>query len=524
MTKIRESFLSVLPIAIVVSIIYFIGIDSNFSLSYDLSTYGYCSELLAFLICALLVAIGLGLFSIGVDQSLGKIGSTISNSLTKKKSKWFLIIITFALGFLITVAEPDLRILASEIGLSDTTIIITISIGVGLFLVLGTLRIIFQLDLKIVFLLVYAIIFMVASLAPKEFYAIAFDSGGVTTGPVTIPFILAFGTAMASSRQDSKNGSDNFGLIAHATMGPIIAVLILAIFLSITNPNFSMDYHVATISLNLSWTKYSTKLVSTLGNVGLAVGPLALFFLIYNFIYLKMSIKDILKIMVGLIYCYIGLVLFLSAVEDGFSPVAQSIGNALSSSSAGFPLAMLIGALFGCFAVLAEPAVAVLVNQVQTVSEGTIKKSGFLAVMAVAIAGAVVLAVIRAYYKFSILYYLVPGYIIIFFLSFKVPSIYSSISYDAGTVASGPMAASFTMPFIIGFASGLYSESGTFSSDIYQNAFGVIAMISMMPIIVVQLVGLYAVLKDKSIYAKARKRIIEPNDDQIIHFTQEENN
>lgn len=521
--RIKESFLSVLPIALVVVIIYFAGVDSSFSSSHDLSNFGYLNELIAFLICAFLVAIGLGLFSIGVDQSLGRIGSVISDSLTKKKSKWFLIIVTFLLGFLITVAEPDLRILSNEIGIDDWIIVLFVSIGVGLFLVFGTLRIIFQLDLRVVFLGVYAVIFMLAALAPEEFYSIAFDAGGVTTGPVTIPFILTFGTAMASSRQDSKNGSDDFGLIAHATMGPILAILFLAIFIPVVKPGFSMSYQTPSINLALSVEGYSSQFVASLGNVGLAIGPLALFFLVYDLLFLKMNLKELMNIFIGLFFCYFGLVFFLSAVQTGFSPVAQSIGKALASDQKGYSLALLIGALFGCFAVLAEPAVAVLVHQIQLVSEGTIKKSGFLTVTALAIALGVILAVIRAKYRFSIMYYLVPGYVLAFGLSFLVPNIYSSIAYDAGTVASGPMAASFTMPFIIGFATGQYDASSpTFSSDIYKDAFGVIAMISMMPLIVVQLVGLYAVIKRKAIVAKARKRIIEPNDDQIIHFGPEE--
>lgn len=522
-TKIKESFLSVLPIALVVLILYFAGIDSDFSYSHDIANHGYCNELLAFLGCAFLVAVGLGLFSIGVDQSLGKIGSAISASLTQKQSKWFLIIVTFVLGFLITVAEPDLRILANEVGLDDWIIVVAVSLGVGLFLVLGTLRIIFQLDLRVVFLAVYGIAFMVASLAPKEFYSIAFDAGGVTTGPVTIPFILAFGTAVASSRQNSKTGSDDFGLIAHATMGPIFAILLLSIFIPVFNKNFTMTYTTPSISLGFSFSGYGAQLAKSFGDVALAIGPIAVFFLIYDLIVLKLPIHELLNIYIGLVFCYFGLSFFLSAVQMGFSPVAQSIGKAMGSPS-GLPLAIVIGAFFGCFAVLAEPAVAVLVHQVQVVSEGTIKKSGFLAVTAIAVAGAVALSVVRAYYKFSIMYYLVPGYILAFGLSFIVPNIYSSIAYDAGTVASGPMAASFTMPFIIGFASGYYDYIGVtdYSSSIYENAFGVIAMISLLPLIVVQLVGLYAVLKTRSIYAKARKRIVEENDDQIIHLPTEE--
>jgi hypothetical protein len=522
LTKIKEAFSSVLPIVIVVIIVYFVGADKAFSFQNDQATFGYANELISFLICGLLVAVGLGLFSIGVDQSLGRIGTLLSSSLTKRRQAWFLILMTFVLGFLITVAEPDLRILAGEVGIDDWIIIVCVSLGVGLFLVLGTLRIIFQLDLRVVFLGVYAIAFMLALLAPKEFYSIAFDAGGVTTGPVTIPFILAFGTSVALSRNNSRNGSDDFGLIAHATMGPILAILILAIFIPAVNPSFTLDYTVPSVSLTLSVSGFFSQLVTSLGNVGLAVGPLALFFLVYDLIFLKLPLKDLAHIAIGLVFCYVGLVFFLSAVEFGFSPVAQSIGKALASKE-GLPLAIVIGAFFGCFAVLAEPAVAVLAHQVQSASEGTIRKSGFLTVLAISIAGAVALAVVRAYYQFSIMYYLVPGYLIAFGLSFLVPNIYSSIAFDAGTVASGPMAASFTMPFIIGFATGLYdaNNSTAFSSAIYENAFGVVAMISMLPVIVVQLIGLYAVIRTKSIYRKARKRVVEANDNQILHFPEE---
>ncbi|MCH3909620.1 MAG: DUF1538 domain-containing protein [Bacilli bacterium] len=520
--KVFDSFLSVIPILVVVLVVYFVGIDPNFSYSHDISTYGWNSELWAFIFCAVMVALGLGLFSLGVDQSLSKIGNLIGSSLTKKQNVWLLIICTFLLGFLISVAEPDLWILGDQIGESyKWTIIITISIGVGFFLIVGTLRILFQLDLSLVFMAVYGLIFILANLASKELIPIAFDSGGVTTGPVTIPFIMAFGMGVASSRKGSHTGSDDFGLIAHATMGPILAIILLAIF---TNTGSSLSYEVSTPYLAFSVSHYLASFGSSLLSVLFAVVPIGLFFLVYDLVVLHLSFKDVLKIYVGLLYCYLGLALFLSAVQNGFSPVAQSIGAALSSASK-MPIAVLIGAIFGCFAVLAEPAVAVLVSQIQSASEGSIKKGGFMAVMALSIALAVALAIIRAYYGFSIMYYLVPGYILALGLTFVVPKIYSSIAFDAGTVASGPMAASFTMPFVIGFASAAYSSNGlsgqSFSNAVYENAFGVVAMVSMMPLIVVQLVGLYAGIKRKIVYRNARKRLVGADDLQIIHLPED---
>jgi hypothetical protein len=520
--KIGESFMSVLPIVGVVLVIYFCGNDSHFSYAQDMGSHGYPSELSAFLSCAFLVGAGLGLFSIGVDQSLSRIGTLVGGALTKKKNIWYLVGLTLLIGFLISVAEPDLWILAKQIGGNlEWVIIVTISAGVAIFLIIGTLRIIFQLDLSVVFLAMYGLVFILANLAFSEFIPLAFDSGGVVTGPVTIPFILAFGAGVAASRQGSRSGSDNFGLIAHATLGPIVAILILAIF---WKSGSTLSYSVSSTVLDFSFSNYAYYFSSSALSVLFAVGSVAVFFIIFNFTSLHLGTKDILKIMVGFVYCYFGLVLFLSAVQAGFSPVAQVIGSAFASEE-GLPVATLIGAVFGCFAVLAEPGMAVLVNQIQTVSEGTIKKRPFLGVMAVSIALGVAMAVVRAYYQFSIMYYLVPIYILALGLTFLVPKIYTSIAFDAGTVASGPMAASFTMPFVIGFAAAVYQNSGlsgeALSAAVYENAFGVVAMVSMMPLVVVQLVGLYAQINLKIVYSKARKRIVEPDDDQIIHFSEE---
>jgi hypothetical protein len=519
LVKIWESFKSVIPIAVVVLILYFTGKDNAFSWASDKSSFGFPKELLFFLLFSLVVALGLGLFSIGVDQSLERIGKTVGSSLTKKQSIVFMVGITFIIGFLITFAEPDLKILAQEVGMNEWVLITVISVGVGLFLVLGTLRIIFQWDMRVAFLAAYATIFILANIAPKAFLAIAFDSGGVTTGPVTIPFILAFGSGIAATRQGSKSGSDEFGLVAHATMGPIIAVIILAICISISNPDFVLSYQNETVDIGLSFSSYGSSLLSSLKETSLAIGPLALFFIVYDLFILKLSKKDIIHVFFGLFLCYLGLIFFMSAVNTGFKPIALSIGKALGNQNE-FPLAIVIGALFGCFAVLAEPAVMVLTDRIVQVSEGSIKKGSFLFTMAISIALAVMLSVIRVFYGFSLLYYIVPGYLLVFLLSFFVPRIYSSMAFDAGTVASGPMAASFTMPFILGLASSLYSDKANYSDLIYENAFGVIAMISLLPIIVVEATGLYATIKTNIIYSKARKQITMPDDDQIIHFTE----
>lgn len=519
--KMLEAFQSVLPIALVVFVIYFASNIPNFNYANDNDVYGFGYSLLFFLLYAFLAAFGLGLFSIGVEQSLDKMGSSIASSLTKTKSILFIIGITFVIGFLITFAEPDLKILASEVGIDEWILIICVSFGVGIFLILGILRILFQWDLRVVFLGCYATILILANLTPKIFIGIAFDAGGVTTGPVTIPFILAFGTGFATTLQGSKSGSDDFGLVAHATMGPIVAIVLLSMFIPLFNPNFELSYSEDVTSISETFTSYGKYFLSAASQMSLAIGSLILFFIIYDLFILKMNKKEILKLIIGTLFCYVGLIFFMSAVTAGFKPVALTIGKGLGNSS-GFPIAIIIAGVFGLFAVLAEPAVTVLVNKIITVSEGSIKKSSFLIIMSISIAFAVILSVIRAYYQFSLLYFLIPGYLFVFLLSFLVPRMYSSIAFDAGTVASGPMAASFTMPFVLGFASSIYENSSNYSTLIYENAFGTVAMISLLPIIVVETVGLYVSMKSQILYRKARKRIVYENDDQIIHFPDSE--
>jgi hypothetical protein len=248
-------------------------------------------------------------------------------------------------------------------------------------------------------------------------------------------------------------------------------------------------------------------------SVIITIAPLAVFFLIYDAIFVRMGWIQVARILVGLVYAYLGLVLFLSAVNIGFLPIAQEMGKALGADPSFYPLAILIGGLFGLFGVLAEPAVHVLVKQIEVISEGTIKSVSVLIVMAIAIGGGVALAVVRAIYNFSILYYMVPGYIIALALTFVVPKIYTSIAFDSGGVASGPMASTFVMPFLVGFTVGSHGEG-----LVFEDAFGCVSMIALMPLIVIQLMGLYAEVKRSIILSRVRKKFVEPYDNQIIHF------
>lgn len=479
-------------------------------------------EVVCFLICALLIAFGLTFFNNGAEQYMSKVGTIVGETLFKQKKLILVILMTFIIGVLVTVAEPDLKVMADQIGWDELLLIISIGIGVGLFVVFGVLRILFKKNLNVMFICFYGIVFALAGIVNPKFLPICFDSGGVTTGPVTVPFILAFGAGLATSKKsDDDDAGDSFGLTALASVGPILTVMVLSLFEDMD----SLIYHEVEVTINFNdwgafWPSFGESflehVVGELQNVALAIAPVFVFFVIYNFIFVRISFKQMLRIMVGLVYAYIGLVIFLSAVNTGFLPIANRIGKYLGANDALYPIAIVVGALFGLFGVLAEPAVHVLVHQIEIVSEGTIKSKTVLSALAIAIAGGVGLAIVRAHYGFSILYYTVPGYILALGLTFVVPKIYTSMAFDSGGVASGPMASTFVMPFCIGFT---ITQHGT--ESVYENAFGCVAMIALMPLIVIQLVGLYANIKRNLIYRKARQRFIEPNDVQVIHFEEE---
>ncbi|MDD5884942.1 MAG: DUF1538 domain-containing protein [Erysipelotrichaceae bacterium] len=518
--KLVESYLSILPIAVVVTILFITRIIPDFT----------AMTFLGFWLCALVVGFGLALFNVGIDESMSRIGSLVGESLFKHKSLFLVIAMTFIIGVLVTVAEPDLKVMATQIQWNETLLICGVGVGVGLFVVFGVLRILFRKSLNIMFICFYALVFALAGIVNPKFLPIAFDSGGVTTGPVTVPFILAFGAGLAASKSSGdQSGDDAFGLTALASVGPIITVMVMSLFMDVDSMFYR--YESNEILTATDWPSFwqafghitGHTILSELQEVGIAILPIFLFFVIYNFVFVHVRWKPFLKIFINLIYAYLGLVIFLSAVNIGFLSAAQSIGMGLGLQTPGnLWIAILIGGLFGLFGVVAEPAVHILVKQIETVSEGTIRSSMVLAVMAIAVGGGVALAMVRAYYHFSILYYLVPGYILALGLTFLVPKIYTAMAFDSGGVASGPMASTFVMPFVTGFAYGNGKLAGwneaAISDSIYENAFGCVAMIALMPLIVVQLMGLIARIKRALLDRKARKHFFEQNDGEIIHF------
>ncbi|MBR1847273.1 MAG: DUF1538 domain-containing protein [Bacilli bacterium] len=514
LAKFTESLISTAPIAVVILIIFLV---TRFALPMDFFTdasgqayFLSNDQMVSFAVAVAMIVVGMALFNLGTEQSMTEIGRIIGGSLVRKNKFFFVIAMTFIIGVLVTIAEPDLSVLSRQVGINSQIIVWSIGVGVGLFLVVGVIRTTLHQSLNMMFLAFYGLCFALLYFIDPRFLPICFDSGGVTTGPVTVPFLLGFGLGMAANR-GGKNSEDSFGLTALCSIGPILAVVIISLVLKGTGRGLPAEYPIEDASLSNIWESLLHDSTSSMQSVALSVGPILLFFIVYELIFIRVPGMKLVRIIIGMVITYVGLVLFLSAVEWGFLPIAQTVGHMFGSSEAMHYVAIGIGALFGIFGVLAEPAVHVLVSQMEQVSDGRIKKGLVLTVLAAANGVAVALSVLRCHFQFGLEYYIIPGYILAFILSFAVPKIYTAMAFDSGGVASGPMTSTFVLPFCIGFAS-------TCGIDVYSFGFGLVAVVAMMPIIVVQALGFQSKVQSQIALAHARKRIIEENDEQIIHF------
>ena len=509
--KIKESLSSVLPVTMIVLALLatFIPVPA--------------SMLICFVIGAVMVIIGMGFFTLGAETSMTPIGEYMGAKLTRSKSLLLVIFVSFFVGVLITVSEPDIQVLAAQVSsIKSIVLILSIGIGVGLFLVVSMLRIIFGIKLKYLLIFFYAVLFILAFLIPGNFLAIAFDSGGVTTGPMTVPFIMALGIGVSSIRSDGDAENDSFGLVALCSIGPILAVMILSLFAT-GDPETSSSYIMPAIETSRDITlAFLTSIPHYLGEVALAIGPLTAFFLIFQAIVGGLKRNTLFKILIGLAYTYIGLVLFLTGVNVGFMFVGNYIGETIADS----PYKLLIlplGMLIGYFIVSAEPAVKVLTKQVENTTSGAIPGKLLGISLSIGVAVSVGLAMIRILTGISIMYFLVPGYAIAIVLAFFVPDIFTSIAFDSGGVASGPMTATFLLPFAVGACAAV-------GGDVTKDAFGVVAMVAMTPLITIQILGLIYKLKqiknasaaiiieDREIIETETPTATSSDDDDIIDF------
>ncbi len=494
--KLLESIKSVLPICLIVAALCLLFIPVNNGL------------FLSFLLGTVLIIVGMALFNIGSDLSMIQIGNHLGVKMTQSKNILFILITSLILGISVTIAEPDLQVLANNAPNIDTTVlIITVSVGVGVFLLFSMLRILLKIKLKWMLLAFYTAIFAVAALSNVDFLSVAFDSGGVTTGPMTVPFIMALGVGVASIRSDKRAKDDSFGLVALCSIGPIITVLILGLIYPSSSGNSSALNIIDFENSVAIGREYILGIPKFIEEVTFALLPIIVIFLLFQFFSLKLNKRHFLLIVVGLVYTYIGLVLFLLGVNVGFSSLGAILGESMVKD--GFkwlliPLAMLMG----WFIIKAEPAVHVLNKQVSVLSAGAISEKNMGVTLSIAISIAMGLAMLRVITGISILWFMVPGYVIALSLSFVVPPTFTAIAFDAGGVASGPMTATFMLPFAIGACSAL-------GGNVMADAFGLVAMVAMMPLITVQIMGALTAIKSAkpttidTVFSVADNKVIE---------------
>ena len=499
--KLTEATVSVLPVT---AIVVFLNCTPLVSFSWKETAVFVCS--------ALALIIGMSLFNLGADIAMTPMGEQIGSGLAKTGKFKTLLLICFIMGVFITIAEPDLSVLASQVKdvLNSTALTVSIGVGVGIFLVLSVMKIVFRVQLSAMltffYMLLFALVCVVLIRDNESFLPLAFDSGGVTTGPITVPFIMALGVGVAATLGDQKDRENSFGFIALCSIGPILAVMFLGIFASgevqYALPDYSMDSHLG---------NFNVKLGHTVREVCLALGPIVLFFFILQAIFMRLPKKRLRQIVVGIFYTFFGLVIFLTAVSVGFMPIGYKMGSQLAARHS----ALLVTAAFvlGFTVVLAEPAIHVLNKQVETVTGGSVSKRSMLVALSIGVGVSIALSVLRIVYDFSILYYMIPGYFLSLGLSFFVPRMYTAIAFDSGGVASGPLTSTFILPFVIGVCFVLQGES-----KILMDAFGLVAMVAMTPLITIQSLGFKAVVTKHVKEKIAMKRILDADDEQIIKF------
>ena len=474
--KLLESLQAVLPIVAIVLVLCFSIAPVSPSI------------LLCFLLGAAMIIVGIMFFTLGAEMSMSPMGERVGAVLTKSRSVPLIIGVGFVLGFLITISEPDLQVLAHQVpSIPNMTLILSVAAGVGFFLVVAFLRMLLSIALPKLLVVFYALIFVLAAFVPKEFLAVAFDSGGVTTGPITVPFIMALGVGVAAIRSDRHAADDSFGLVALCSVGPILAVLLLGILFQASDSTYIPPVLPDVGDSVELWQLFHVSLPTYLKEIATSLLPIVLMFGIFQLVALKLDRRSLGRIGVGLLYTYIGLVLFLTGANVGFMPAGNYLGQVLAGRSFRWVL-VPIGMLIGYFIVKAEPAVYVLNKQVEEITDGAISAGTMGAALSAGVSLSVGLAMVRVLTGISILWFLIPGYTFAIGISFVVPKLYTAIAFDAGGVASGPMTATFLLPL----AQGACVAVG---GNIVTDAFGVVAMVAMTPLITVQLMGLAAQLK-----------------------------
>lgn len=500
--KIQEALISALPITLIV---YLVALLPGFSFERR--------ELVSFTIGAVLLILGIGLFNLGADIAMTPMGTHVGAGLSRQKKLTLLLSVCFVLGMLITIAEPDLQVLANQVSsvTNGKLLVYVVGFGVGAFLLFAIMRIVFKQRLSNMLMLFYMLLFALALLLAVnknlDLLPMAFDSGGVTTGPITVPFIMALGIGISSVLGDRHSQENSFGLVALCSIGPILAVLVLGIF---ARNDLSYTVSYAPVGENVLGA-YLENAGHVAKEVAIALGLIVLFFLLCQIFFLKLPKRQLLRIGVGVVFTYLGLVIFLTGVNVGYMPIGYKMGSQMSALHP----ALLVGLslVMGILVVLAEPAIHVLNTQVEEVTGGYVTKKSMMIGLCLGVGIAIALSIVRIIFDFSLVYYIIPGYFISLALSLFVPPVYTAIAFDSGGVASGPMTSGFILPFAVGVCVALQGESA-----VLRDGFGVVALVAMAPLITIQLLGFKAIVTNMLKEKRAMRRILQADDEQIINF------
>lgn len=499
--KVKESLSSVLPITLIVLVL------SVTLVPMEIGT------LALFLTGAVLLIVGMGFFQLGAEISMTPLGEGVGKTLAKREKVLLVVLVAFALGTIITIAEPDLQVLANQVAsIPNSVLIWTVAVGVGIFLALAVLRILFRVSLAKCLLAAYALLFVLTLFSPKEFLAVAFDAGGVTTGPITVPFIMALGVGVSAIRStQGHDDDDSFGLVALCSVGPILMVLLLGIFYHPTDAAYSAVEIAPVVTTRDVARQFALGFPGYAEEVLLSILPIVAVFVLFQLLTRCYRRRQLLRTGVGFLYTVIGLILFLTGVNVGFTPVGNLLGSGLAGSAYRWVL-IPIGALIGYYIVKAEPAVQVLNKQVEDVTGGTVSQSMMNTALSIGVACAVMLSMVRVLTGISIYWILVPGYALALILARFVPSVFVGIAFDSGGVASGPMTSTFLLPLAMGACTAL-------GGNVVTDAFGVVALVALAPPVAIQIMGVLYVHRSKAV---AQNKADLLSDDGVIDLEDEE--
>lgn len=477
-SKLAESIRCVLPIA---AIVFFL------SVTIAPMDPGY---FLMFLIGVVCLVLGLSIFTMGVELSMQPLGAKIGSHLAGSKRMWLIALLSFIIGVLVTISEPDLQILAEQVsGVPNILLILTVSIGVGVFLVIALFRIVFHVPLAVLLLVFYIVTFTLCFFVSPDFWSIAFDSGGVTTGPMTVPFIMALGAGITTVRSSESGHDDSFGLVSLCSIGPILSVMILGVLYGLGGGDYETTALSPIVETREGVFRYFVGFAEHAGDVLIALLPIIAFTALFQLFTHAFSLKQLVRIGFGVGYTFFGLVLFLTGANMGFMPIGSSLGGTLATFGGG-ALLVPIGMLLGYFIISAEPAVHILNKQVEQVTAGAISARALNLSLSIGVAAALGLSMMRILTGISILWILLPGYVIALTLAFFTPKIFTGIAFDSGGVASGAMTSGFVLPLAIGACTAL-------GGNVMNEAFGCVAFSAMTPIVSIQISGLIYKMKSR---------------------------